>query len=265
MSENASYQIIMPAAGSSRRMSHMTEDRPKALLELEGKTIIEHSLEILDARGFRRVTFVVGYMRELFMQTLGARIKNISIEYVVSQDYATTEHGWSLYLTKDSWKRANSPVVFMDADNIYDPLMLDKVMAAPMENVVLVDGLFKTGTREEELVLGRDGIVTGLKRGLAQNHGDYIGAFVGINKFSSAFMAQLYDYMDDFFAENGPKFKYERVFDSMINGTGAKLNYIDTGGLSWVNINHEEDYDVAREIVKQQRRAFPPRGYTREK
>ncbi len=250
MIANASYQIIMPAAGSSRRMSHMTEERPKALLELEGKTIIEHSLKILDSRGFRRVTFVVGYMRELFMQTLGARFKNISIEYVVSPNYATTEHGWSLYLTRDSWKGARSPVVFMDADNIYDPLMLDKLMAAPLENVVLVDSLFKIDTREEELVLGRDGVITGLKRGLAQDHGDYVGAFVGINKFSSAFMGALYAYMDDFFAENGPKFKYERVFDNMINATDAKLNYIDTDGLAWVNINHEEDYKLAKEIVR---------------
>jgi choline kinase len=250
ITENARYQVIMPAAGSSRRMSHMTEDRPKALLELEGKTIIEHSLEILDSRGFRRVTFVVGYMRELFMQTLGSRFNNISIEYVVSQDYATTEHGWSLYLTKNSWKRARNPVVFMDADNIYDPQMLDKVMAAPMENVVLVDSLFKTGAREEELVLGRDGKITGLKRGLAQDHGDYVGGFVGINKFSSAFMGALYAYMDKFFEKNGPKFKYERVFDSLINATDAKLNYIDTGGLAWVNINHEEDYKLAKEIVR---------------
>lgn len=228
----------------------MTEERPKALLELEGKTIIEHSLEILDSRGFRRATFVVGYMRDLFIQTLGSRFKNMSIEYVVSEDYATTEHGWSLYLTRDSWKGARSPVVFMDADNIYDPLMLDEVMAAPTENVVLVDSLFKTGTREEELVLGRDGVISGLKRGLAQDHGDYVGGFVGINKFSSAFMGQLYDYMDDFFAKNGPKFKYERVFDSMISATSTTLNYIDTGGLAWVNINHEEDYKLAKEIVK---------------
>lgn len=230
-------------------MSHMTEDRPKALLDVEGKTIIEHSLETLNSRGFHQVTFVVGYMRELFIQTLGSRFKNIAIEYVVSADYATTEHGWSLYLTKDSWTRARSPVVFMDADNIYDPLMLDNLMAAPMENVILVDSLFKTGTREEELVLGRDGIVIGLKRGLAQDHRDYIGAFVGINKFSPAFMGALYAYMDDFFEQSGPKFKYERVFDSMIDITTARLNYLDTGGLAWVNINHEEDYNLAKEIV----------------
>lgn len=249
MAENASHHVIMPAAGSSRRMSHMTEDRPKALLELEGKTIIEHSLDILDSRGFRRVTFVVGYMRDLFMQTLGSRHKGISIEYVVSHDYATTEHGWSLYLTKNSWQAARSPVVFMDADNIYDPLMLDKVMATARENVVLVDSLFKTGAREEELVLGRDGMITGLKRGLAQDHEDYVGGFVGINKFSSSFMGALYAYMDDFFEKNGPKFKYERVFDSMISATGAKLFYIDTGGLAWVNINHKEDYELAKKII----------------
>ena len=98
-------------------------------------------------------------------------------------------------------------------------------------------------------MLGRDGIITGLKRGLAQDHGDYVGAFVGINKFSSAFMGALYAYMDDFFEKNGPKL-YERVFDSLINATDAKLNYIDTGGLAWVNINHEEDYKLAKEIVR---------------
>lgn len=249
MQANASYQVIIPAAGSSRRLARLTENQPKALLEIRGRSIIEHSLDILDQRGFRRVTFVVGYMRELFMRTLGDRHGGLLIEYEVSPDYATTEHGWSLYLSKQSWLRECSPVVFMDADNLYDPAMLDRVLGAPFENVVLVDDNFETGAREEELVLGKDGVISGLQRGLARDFVDYAGGFVGINRFSASCMQSLYAYMDSFFEARGRQQKYERVFDNFIKDTGATLNYLGTGGLAWININHEEEYELAQSIA----------------
>lgn len=244
------YQVIVPAAGSSRRIAHMTTDQPKSLLEIEGRSIIEHSLETLNARGFRRVTFIVGYKRDVFMDSLGDRYKDLALEYVVSEEYATTEHGWSLYLTRESWMRENSPVVFMDADNIYDPAMLDLVMASKLDNVMLVDDRYCADDREEELVLGRRGAITGLVRGLSGDYSDYVGGFVGINRFSADFMGALYAFMESFFRENGPKYKYERVFDRFNQqDNGFTLNYLCTSGLEWVNVNHEEDYRYACQLV----------------
>jgi choline kinase len=249
MSDSRNYHVIIPAAGSSRRIAHMTTDQPKSLLEVEGQSIITRSLDALDARGIRRVTFVVGYKRDVFMAALGGQYKNLAIEYVVSEAYATTERGWSFYLTRDSWQREKRPVIFMDADNIYDPALLDVILDSDFENVMMVDEGFVAEDREEELVLGGNRVATGLARGLSLDYPDYAGGFVGINRFSAAFMETLYQYMEGFFAEKGPNQAYERVFDEMIRRNKAQINYLHTRDMGWVNVNHEEDYRYACQLV----------------
>jgi len=244
------YQVIIPAAGCSRRMAHLTTDQPKSLLAIEGRAIIEHSLDTLDAKGFRHVTLVVGYKRELLIAALGSRYRRLDVDYVISEDYAITEHGWSLYLTRDGWHRSRRPVLFMDADNLYDPAMLDALMASPHQDLMLVDDTFAGEQREEELVSGRNGLVTGLVRGRGSEVTDLAGGFVGINRFSAPFMERLYAFMDEFFAAHGRRWKYERVFDALIRDRGVRIHYLPTEGLAWININHEEEYAAARSIAR---------------
>ena len=103
------HHALIVAAGSSRRLRDQTRDSPKCLLDVGGRALIAHSLDALAARGVTRLTMVVGYLRHRIVETLGERHGPIRIEYAVSEDYATTEHGWSLYQTRESWERHRQP------------------------------------------------------------------------------------------------------------------------------------------------------------
>lgn len=242
--------MIILAAGRSLRLERLTRDLPKSLLTVEGQPILGHALSFLARRGLRRLTLVVGYRREMLMQTFGDRYQGIEIEYVTNEHFAESEHGYSLYCACESWRRGCQPVVFMDADNLFDPAMLDAVMESGFEDVMLVDDTLETADRDEELVLGRDGVVSGLYRGRTSDHPDCVGGFVGINRFSAKFMGELFDYMSPFFAERGRMFKYECVFDAFIGDRGWRVNYLETKGLPWINVNHESDYEIAKEIAR---------------
>lgn len=244
------HQVIILAAGRSLRLKRLTTDRPKSLLPVEGKPILGHGLGALSRRGFRQLTLVVGFLQDQFRQTFGERFEGIDIEYVVNEKYASSEHGFSLYCARHCWSRERRPVVFMDADNLFDPAMVDRVMGSGLENVMLVDDGLDTSRRDEELVLGRDGVVTGLRRGRVDGFEDCAGGFVGINRFSAEFMGTLFEYMDDFFAERGPMYKYERVFDAFIRERGRKVHYVETKGLPWINVNEESDYETAKRIAR---------------
>jgi choline kinase len=228
---NSDHQVIILAAGRSLRLSRLTQDRPKSLLVVAGEPILGHSLNILSRRGFKRLTLVVGYLREQFVEQFGTRYKNIDIEYVTNEAYADSEHGWSLYCARHSWARDESPVVFMDADNLYDPMMLDKIMGCGFDDVMLVDENLNAEDRDEELVIGRGDVVTGLRRGRIRDYPDFAGGFVGINRFSPAFMGRLFAFMDEFFDRKGKMQKYERVFDALINETGVRVHYLESRGL----------------------------------
>lgn len=250
MNSTSGHQLIILAAGRGLRLSTLAQARPKSLLEIEDTPILGHSLAILGRRGFRKLTLVVGYLRQQIEAAFGPRYAGIEIDYVENPLFAESEHGWSLYCARDSWRREQRPVVFMDADNLYDPMMIDRMMSCDFENVMLVDQRLHADDRDDELVLGEQNIVTGLRRGRRGGFENFAGGFVGINRFSSKFMGSLFDYMDEFFEARGRMQKYERVFDAFINDTGARAHYLEVGDLPWVNVNHASDYEHAQAIAR---------------
>lgn len=58
-------KAIILAAGRGRRMKNLTDDRPKCLVELHGKPLLEWQLTALRAAGLDEIAIVTGYKREL--------------------------------------------------------------------------------------------------------------------------------------------------------------------------------------------------------
>lgn len=57
-------KAIILAAGRGSRMKSMTDDRPKCLVELRGKPLLEWQLDALRGAGIRDIGIVTGYQRE---------------------------------------------------------------------------------------------------------------------------------------------------------------------------------------------------------
>lgn len=60
-------KAIILAAGRGSRMKDLTDDRPKCLVELRGKALLDWQLEALRAAGIKEIAIVTGYKRELLV------------------------------------------------------------------------------------------------------------------------------------------------------------------------------------------------------
>jgi choline kinase len=58
-------KAIILAAGRGSRMKHLTEERPKCLVELHGKALLDWQLGALREAGISEIAIVTGYKREL--------------------------------------------------------------------------------------------------------------------------------------------------------------------------------------------------------
>lgn len=58
-------KAIILAAGRGSRMKNLTEERPKCLVELHGKHLLEWQLSALREAGIEEIAIVTGYKREL--------------------------------------------------------------------------------------------------------------------------------------------------------------------------------------------------------
>lgn len=250
MDDNSRYRAIIPAGGCGKRLANLGRDRPKSFLEINGKKLIEYTLDYLSERGISDATIAVGYMKEYFMETIGRKRGNLNVEYAVSENYETGGHGWGIYVTRESWAKDKKDVLWIDADNFYEPAILDNLINFDGGNVVIVDENPRNKDLEEELILGRSGVVAGFKRGIHSKEDESVGEFLGMSKFSRNFMNGLYDYMEKYFKEKGWNHKYERVLNEFIRDTGGKILYADCGKSFLININTEEDYKIAKELQR---------------
>lgn len=233
-------QVVILAAGCSRRLAHLTRQYPKSFLPVGDKRLIDYHLENLARLGFRNVCLVVGYRADLVQEKLGTEYGPLKLNYVVAHDYASTGHGWSWYLTRELWGKNKQPVLLVHADVFVDPTLLEKLVARSEDNLIAVDNHYKIITGDEILVQGKEGVICGLaKSGERDDH--IVGELVGYSKFTPDFMERFYRYMEMFIEKNGPKFNYEPVLDSFVQETGYPLHYLLTDGIGWININYEED------------------------
>ena len=73
---------IICAAGSGKRLRPLTLNRPKPLIKVGTKTILEHMVDNMVDLGINKIKVVVGYKKEKVIKTLGQKERQCDIDYI---------------------------------------------------------------------------------------------------------------------------------------------------------------------------------------
>lgn len=87
---------VILAAGEGTRLRPLTSTRPKPMLPVAGKPILEWDLEALSDNGFRKALLIVGYKKEEIVDYFGKRFKELRIEYITQKEQLGTAHAVSV-------------------------------------------------------------------------------------------------------------------------------------------------------------------------
>jgi 1L-myo-inositol 1-phosphate cytidylyltransferase len=132
-------QCLILAAGNGSRLIKASGGSPKPLVQLHGKSLLEHV--ILGAReaGIDRFVIVVGYgadaMRHWFA---GRRLDGISVSVVENVEYHK-DNGVSVLKARD---QIREPFLLLMADHIFEPRTANALLAEPLmpdEVILAVD------------------------------------------------------------------------------------------------------------------------------
>lgn len=106
-------QAVILAAGKSTRAYPLTLTRPKPLLKVANKAILEHNLNNLNGT-VDEVILIVGYKKEMIGKQFGGKYKNIKLKYVEQKEQLGTGH--AAFLAKPCVK---DRFILMAGDDIY--------------------------------------------------------------------------------------------------------------------------------------------------
>jgi NDP-sugar pyrophosphorylase family protein len=107
-------QAVILAAGRGTRMKELTEDRPKGLLEVSGRALLEYTLDALPD-SVDEIIFIVGYLGGMIHDKFGARYFGKNILYVEQEELNGT--AGALWQAKDVLK---DKFLVLNGDDIYD-------------------------------------------------------------------------------------------------------------------------------------------------
>jgi dTDP-glucose pyrophosphorylase len=85
-------KAVVLVAGEGTRLRPLTEDRPKALVDVAGKPLLTHGLERLVDLGVSEFVFVVGYRKEALMDHYGDEFDGVPITYVHQREQLGLAH-----------------------------------------------------------------------------------------------------------------------------------------------------------------------------
>ena len=105
---------IIPAAGRGTRMAGLNSELPKALIEIEGGTLIEQAIECLKSIGVSKIVVVTGYRGEMVRDFLTPRDFGVAIGFASQERQLGLAH--AIACAAD---QITSDFVVLCPDNIY--------------------------------------------------------------------------------------------------------------------------------------------------
>ncbi|SEQ14999.1 phosphocholine cytidylyltransferase family protein [Butyrivibrio sp. TB] len=127
-------KTIILAAGQGTRLRPLTDDRPKCMVEVNGKSIIRRQLDVMLECGIKSedITIVGGYR----VDALREELSGTGITIIFNEDFETTNMVCSLMCARDVMKE---DILISYGDIIYNKEVLNTILSCNAEAGVIVD------------------------------------------------------------------------------------------------------------------------------
>jgi phosphoenolpyruvate phosphomutase len=119
---------IIIAAGFEEALMPLIEDRPKAMLEIKGQTILARQIQALNDCGVKDIVVVRGYQKE--------QINLPNVRYYDNDRFRDTGELVSLFLAEAEMDKR---FLFLYSDIIFDPAIVEKLLKSQADISIVVD------------------------------------------------------------------------------------------------------------------------------
>lgn len=242
-------KAIIIAAGMSSRLMHLTDEKPKCMLEIKGKTILQRQIETLKECGIDDIVVIRGYKKE--------KINYTGLKYVYNINYRRNNILESLMTAQGEM---GCDFIASYSDILYEKPVVEALMKSKADLSVVVDSDWKKGyegrsqhpLEEAEKVVIKGGKVEKIAKALSavEAHGEFIG-LMRFSKKGAETLKQNYNRLKKEHTIDKPfhtaasleKAYMTDMFQELIN-KGYKVSPVMIKG-QWTELDTLEDFKKA--------------------
>jgi choline kinase len=237
-------KAVILVAGVSRRLYPLTEHRPKCLLEVGGKTILDHQLDALRANGVSEVCLVLGYRREQILDHVRGHHADLEITTRVNHHFFDTNTAVSLWAAGEEF--LDRDFVYLNGDVLFEPRLIERVLSAAPEHPTAL-AVERKPCGDEEVKVELDDTLRIRDIGKQLDPGASAGEFIGVGRFEAPITAPFFDQLDRLVRDGQRQAYFEAALEAM--APKHPLHAVDVTDLPCIEIDFPEDYEAARKQV----------------
>jgi phosphoenolpyruvate phosphomutase len=241
---NKNMNAIVLAASQGKEFGELTRDIPKALLKINGKTILSHQIEAFNQIGIKDITVVRGFAKE--------KISQANLKTIDNNIFDKTMEVYSLYLAKKEIKE-NTIITF--GDIILKNYILQELLSDNNDITIVADAddelsggkyheYVKTDIKYSKKYFLQSAKLEKISSDLKKDEicGEFIGIFK-VNKKGSRIIIETLEKLSK--KDNFKKIRMKDLFTEIIKSHNITVKFIKG---SWLDINTIVDLQKADEF-----------------
>lgn len=232
-----SMQAIIMAAGRGSRLGNLTDEIPKAFLEVRGHRLIDYSIALLHWQGVSDIKIVTGYKSEKYEELAG---KTSGVTCIYNPFYDKCNVLGSFYMAQGYLK--DEDTIYMHADTLCDVGLFAEMTKAQGDIVLPVD--FRPCDEEAMKIETKNGQVIRLDKSIPLDVGE--GEFIGIAKLGAKAMPAIKRASKKLVQDGKLSSYFEAAIQEVINSGGYSTPALPTSGRFWGEVDFEADYEFVK-------------------
>ena len=241
--ENQAPIGVILAAGMAKRLRPLTDERPKCLLTVGRRTLLQRTIDGILAAGINELIVVTGYRGGMIRDFLTQHYPQLTIHFLDNVDYEHNNNIFSLWMTRPYTEGRD--FLLLDSDILFDPQIIPAVLRE--EGSALALNRHECGEEEIKVIVDDDNRVVEISKVCSIEKA--IGESVGIEKMTAEYSAALFKELEQMIEREGLiDIFYERAFERLIP-QGHTFRVVDTTQYFSIELDTVEDFENAKQLI----------------
>ena len=234
---------VILAAGMAKRLRPLTDERPKCLLTVGQRTLLQRTVDAIIAAGIHELVVVTGYRQQMIRDFLTTHYPSVTIHFIDNPDYAHNNNIFSLWLTRPFTE--GKDFLLLDSDILFDPAIIPAVLKE--EGSALALNRHELGEEEIKVIVDAENRVQEISKVCSIEQA--IGESVGIEKMTADYSLALFQELEQMIEGEGLiDVFYEKAFERLIP-QGHTFRIVDTTDFFSIELDTVEDFENAKKLI----------------
>ncbi|MEG0762996.1 MAG: phosphoenolpyruvate mutase [Oscillospiraceae bacterium] len=236
---------IILAAARGNHLDELTQNKPKTMIKVKGKSILETQIATLQSHEIKNITVVRGYKKEA--------INIPQVNYVDNDEFENTSEVYSLALAQNALR---GQTIISYGDLIFKKHILFDLLNSDKDMAIVVDKDYKCSNYNEFVFSSSkengvlDEVICANKIAPIADEDDthhLCGSALGITFVKGKAIETLKELLNEALQSNNKKMNMDTLLNAML-GKGVEVEVVTVSSQDWIDVNNMVDLERASEL-----------------